>query len=250
MQGSTTNNAAAVTMNDLLAATQNLATIDKALGDIRRLLEAKASLEADVQALKLEKARLAQEVSALRNEQIDASSVRASSLPDLHFDYDDDSSSSDDSEEELTHSERKAKAPERFVCPLTLEIMNHPMLQKGTKNNYERGAILEWIYFGKATCPLTRRKLHPGDFVLNEPLQREIEQWREKYDMQDESAQEEDMDSSELVPTLTPEEEQRNQKRLSLVQTKRNGSTKNLMGLRERILRKRDARVERRMSQR
>ena len=68
--------------------------------------------------------------------------------------------------------------PEHFVCPLTLEVMDDPVQHKVTKHNYERGAILHWIYFGNATCPLTRQPLDPSDFQDNQTLQKEIRAWR------------------------------------------------------------------------
>ncbi|CAB9519709.1 Putative E3 ubiquitin-protein ligase LIN [Seminavis robusta] len=246
-----TTSASSLSLGQLLNARQNLTTIDKALSQIQQLLEQKESLEAEIVALKREKSKLTYEVVSLRNECDDDSSRKASSLPDLGiaFGGDDDSSSydSDDSDEEMTNSERKAKAPEHFICPLTLEIMKHPMQQKGTQNNYERGAILEWIYFGKATCPMTRRVLHPGDFVENTVLEREIESWREKYGVLDESA-DDDEDNGDPIPTLTPEEEEMQQQRLQVVQVKRVGSHNELMGLRDRVLRKQAARARRRMS--
>lgn len=68
--------------------------------------------------------------------------------------------------------------PDHFLCPLTLEVMDDPVQHKVTKHNYERGAILYWIYFGNATCPLTRQPLNPSDFLDNQELQKEICAWR------------------------------------------------------------------------
>ena len=71
-------------------------------------------------------------------------------------------------------------APQRFVCPLTLDVMENPVVHKATGQTYEKKAILEWVYLhGKATCPLTRKPLHPSDLQDDEALQYEISQWKE-----------------------------------------------------------------------
>ena len=85
--------------------------------------------------------------------------------------------------------------PEHFLCPLTLEVMDDPVQHKVTKHNYERGAILHWIYFGSATCPLTRQPLDPSDFEDNQELQQEIRAWRG-----------EDEKSNVCYPEVIPEE--------------------------------------------
>lgn len=260
-------------MNQVANAQQNMSTIDAALNEIRQLLLQKEALQADVDALKKEKAQLSQEVEALR---VDAngynqdiihdgpskvhSGRRCSSLPDVLHIYDDDSEQGEEEDDDESYScsedpsdgtprHQERDAPQHFYCPLTLSLMKHPMQQKGTSKNYERGAILEWIYFGKATCPLTRQKLHPSDFEANPELQAEIAQWRKTNGMTDDSDQ--DMDKSDIseVIKLTPQEEKDQQKRVSLLQGKRKGSTGQLLSLKDRVLRKRDDRI-RRLSQR
>ena len=126
------------------------------------------------------------------------------------------------------------KAPKIFVCCLTLEVMNHPVQHKVSKHNFERSAIMEWIYFGKATCPLTREKLHPGDFADNEELKHEIMEWKIANNILDESSKMDDSSISIRVirkmPTRRPV-------------TQRQGSVKNLMSLRDKILGRRDEKV-------
>ncbi|CAB9518267.1 Putative E3 ubiquitin-protein ligase LIN [Seminavis robusta] len=71
-------------------------------------------------------------------------------------------------------------APRRFVCPLTLDVMENPVTNKETGKTYEKKAILEWVYLhGHATCPLTRKPLHPSDLQEDDVLQYEISQWKE-----------------------------------------------------------------------
>ena len=67
---------------------------------------------------------------------------------------------------------------EHFVCPITLQVMDQPVTNIKTGHNYERRAILQWIYSGNSTCPLTREKLRVGDLVDNDTLRCEIRQWK------------------------------------------------------------------------
>lgn len=69
--------------------------------------------------------------------------------------------------------------PGHFLCSMTLEIMRDPVQHKETKQTFERDVIMEWIYFGKATCPLTKKVLKPEDFVTASELAQEIEDWRQ-----------------------------------------------------------------------
>jgi U-box domain len=223
-------------------ARKNMSTIDLALGEVIRLMQERESLEEQVKALKLEKEALTRQVKSLRKGLPENST---NSLPDLvgaHVDPDDDSM---DSTQGLTRSERMARAPSHFICPLTLQIMKHPMREKGTSNNYERGAILEWIYFGAATCPMTRKVLRPTDFVENTTLKAHIERWMQDQNIDDESAHD-DLDEGDPVQVLTTEEEREQQARIS--QQKHSGSDNDLFGLRDRILKQRDDRVRRRLS--
>lgn len=270
------NSNSTLTMDQLLNAQQNTAMIDAALMDIRRLLLQKEALQADVEALEREKAQLTGAVVVLRSGATGNSSSRnhevhrASSSPDLcasssqqqqannndtdntstYYDSDDIHSDESESPVRMTKEERLANAPQRFVCPLTLQVMKHPMKQKGTKKNYERGAIMEWIFFGKATCPLTRKKLHPGDFKPNLILRREIQHWRRMHGLMDEQSESDHLDNSSdlVVQTLTPEQERAQQNRLVRQISKGSENNLELMGLRDRILKNRDDRVRRRVS--
>lgn len=69
--------------------------------------------------------------------------------------------------------------PEHFICPLTLQVMEQPVKNTKTGHVFESIAILQWIYSGNPTCPLTRQALRPTDLVLNEPLKQEIIAWKE-----------------------------------------------------------------------
>ena len=76
-------------------------------------------------------------------------------------------------------------APQRFVCPLTLDVMQHPVTHKETGKTFEKGAILAWMFVHhKSTCPLTRKPLHPSDLEDDDILQYEIKQWKEVSEME------------------------------------------------------------------
>lgn len=85
-------------------------------------------------------------------------------------------SSSDDDDEEYN------QVPECFICPLTLECMNDPLMdRRGT--SFERSAILEWLNRGKKTCPLTRQPLSFSKLIPNAKLRIEIQQWKTEHGM-------------------------------------------------------------------
>jgi U-box domain len=75
----------------------------------------------------------------------------------------------------------KHNIPPEFICPLTLEIMIHPLMDRNGRS-YERSAIIEWISQQKSTCPMTRQPLHVRDLIPNSKLRKEITQWREGCD--------------------------------------------------------------------
>jgi U-box domain len=68
--------------------------------------------------------------------------------------------------------------PSEFVCPITLAVMKNPMRDTETGHCFEREAVMNWMYMGNTKCPLTRKALHPDNFVLDEQLQRKIQKWK------------------------------------------------------------------------
>jgi U-box domain len=79
----------------------------------------------------------------------------------------------------------KVEVPEEFICPITLEVMSHPMLFRKTGHNFERSAIKAWLRkqghhhpSGKSTtCPLTRLPLQWEDLESNVELENAIQFW-------------------------------------------------------------------------
>jgi hypothetical protein len=73
----------------------------------------------------------------------------------------------------------ESQVPDEFICPLTLSIMVDPVMD-AYGHNFEKSAIMAWIYEGNTTCPLTRRKLKPRNLANNTNLKDDIEDWKRK----------------------------------------------------------------------
>jgi U-box domain len=69
--------------------------------------------------------------------------------------------------------------PHDFVCPITLELIETPILTK-YGHTFERSALLGWMRAseGNSTCPLTRLPLSACDLVYHHVLQSKINQWK------------------------------------------------------------------------
>jgi U-box domain len=67
--------------------------------------------------------------------------------------------------------------PPEFLCPITMEVMVHPLATKHGPN-FERSAIVAWLRQGSGECPLTRKPLTMSDLIHNNYLAAEIAQWR------------------------------------------------------------------------
>jgi len=67
--------------------------------------------------------------------------------------------------------------PEHFTCPLTLTLLEDPLCSK-YGHNFERTAILDWLYSGKDTCPITRQPLIPPMLIPNTSLRQRIHAWK------------------------------------------------------------------------
>lgn len=67
--------------------------------------------------------------------------------------------------------------PDRFICPLTKEIMKEPVCTRQGKN-FERKAILKWLEQKGDICPVTKQPLRMSGLIANSKLQWEIQQWQ------------------------------------------------------------------------
>ena len=74
-------------------------------------------------------------------------------------------------------SQSEIEYPDWAICPLTLEVMKDPLMDKNGLT-YEREAIVEWLRRGNSTCPLTRKTLSYSMLVPNAALRLKIEQWK------------------------------------------------------------------------
>lgn len=88
---------------------------------------------------------------------------------------------SKDSKANASADESMIEIPEQFICPITQELMQDPVVTKYGQS-YERSAILEWISQGK-DCPLTRQPLTLGGIITNHPLRSKIRQWQVKNEL-------------------------------------------------------------------
>jgi len=66
--------------------------------------------------------------------------------------------------------------PDRFVCPITCEVMHHPIMDRHG-HNFEARAIVQWAMV-HCSCPLTRDLLWPEQMYRNRALEEEIREWR------------------------------------------------------------------------
>lgn len=70
--------------------------------------------------------------------------------------------------------------PSDFICGLTMEIMDDPLMSR-YGHNYERAAIVEWLTRGNDTCPMTRRPMKLSDLISNHHLRSRIHEWKEEH---------------------------------------------------------------------
>mmetsp|Transcript_38611 Transcript_38611/g.93348 ORF Transcript_38611/g.93348 Transcript_38611/m.93348 type:complete len:249 (-) Transcript_38611:109-855(-) len=74
-----------------------------------------------------------------------------------------------------------AAIPEKhFLCPLTREIMEDPVMTK-TGHNFERAALSKWLDENGDICPMTKKPLTASQIVSNPNLKWEISQWQLYY---------------------------------------------------------------------
>eukprot|EP01062_Namystynia_karyoxenos_P057866 TRINITY_DN4904_c0_g2_i1.p1 TRINITY_DN4904_c0_g2~~TRINITY_DN4904_c0_g2_i1.p1 ORF type:complete len:424 (+),score=131.86 TRINITY_DN4904_c0_g2_i1:109-1272(+) len=72
-----------------------------------------------------------------------------------------------------------AEPPSRYLCPITMELMEDPVMSK-SGINYERSAIQHWLQSHRH-CPSTREPMTAADLFPNRALKEEIEEWRRAH---------------------------------------------------------------------
>ena len=77
----------------------------------------------------------------------------------------------------LTHSQLKetypSLIPSSFECPISSEVMEHPVIHPECGHSFEQLHIEEWLD-SDATCPLCRKEVTANDFVPNRNLESAI----------------------------------------------------------------------------
>lgn len=73
--------------------------------------------------------------------------------------------------------------PEDFLCPLTHDIMENPLMSKHGFS-FERDAIIEWVD-RQGTCPLSRQPLSLSGLIQNRLLKKQIQDWKASQGMPD-----------------------------------------------------------------
>ena len=71
--------------------------------------------------------------------------------------------------------------PEKFLCPITHEIMMEPV-SCCDGFTYEKNAIAEWFMSGKYTSPMTNETLSKTDFTQNLEIRDAIRKFIEAVD--------------------------------------------------------------------
>lgn len=69
--------------------------------------------------------------------------------------------------------------PSDFICPITMEIMIHPVMTR-YGHSFDRSAIMTWISSSDGAqreCPLTRKPLRISDIINNHSLAQRIKAW-------------------------------------------------------------------------
>ena len=74
--------------------------------------------------------------------------------------------------------EAETFVPNEFYCPITGELMNHPMSEQ-SGHSYERESIMRWLAT-KNTSPMTNLPLIESDLTENLALKRSIDSIRDK----------------------------------------------------------------------
>jgi hypothetical protein len=68
--------------------------------------------------------------------------------------------------------------PNEFRCPLTLEIMEDPVMTR-LGHSFERNELFLWLQKNQV-CPLTRNPLKLSDIITNKALKGKIQEWKKK----------------------------------------------------------------------
>ncbi|GMH35830.1 hypothetical protein BSKO_03698 [Bryopsis sp. KO-2023] len=71
--------------------------------------------------------------------------------------------------------------PHEFLCPISHEIMEDPVMLVETETTFDRKSISEWFQRGHLTCPMTGATISSTSLLGNRPLREAIARWREEH---------------------------------------------------------------------
>ncbi|CAN6248010.1 unnamed protein product [Urochloa humidicola] len=74
---------------------------------------------------------------------------------------------------------RSAVVPDEFRCPISLELMQNPVIMVSSSQTYERSCIQSWLDSGHNTCPKTQLPLSDYALKPNFVLKDVIAEWCE-----------------------------------------------------------------------
>ena len=66
--------------------------------------------------------------------------------------------------------------PANYICPLTLQIMDEPVIDT-CGHCFERTAVIEWLEYHEM-CPISRKPLHLQELIPSDDLKTRIQKWR------------------------------------------------------------------------
>ena len=67
--------------------------------------------------------------------------------------------------------------PSQYLCPITQELMQDPVILIVSGRTYEREAIRKWVQ-DRGTDPITRQQCTVNDLVPNRALKDAIDEWK------------------------------------------------------------------------
>ena len=78
-----------------------------------------------------------------------------------------------------TTNEGGLRAPQNYICPLTLQLMDDPV-NDICGHCFERRAIQDWLEF-RGVCPISRKPMQSTDLFHNGHLKLRIQEWKEDH---------------------------------------------------------------------
>lgn len=72
-----------------------------------------------------------------------------------------------------------SEAPPSFLCPVTMELMEDPVIILGSMQTVSRAAARHWFYLGNYRCPVTNVELQNCKTIPNRSLRAAIQEWQQ-----------------------------------------------------------------------